>query len=65
MNFAHPTAWLALLVIMAGLTIPLVYLATVGQVNTGIWYLTLIGITFLIVVACWILAAPGRYEEKE
>ena len=61
-NFAHRSAWPALLLIIAFMAGPLLVLAAKGWVNTRIWYATLVVDVALVCLVSWYFASPKRYE---
>ncbi|NJK90342.1 MAG: hypothetical protein HC904_00025 [Blastochloris sp.] len=65
LNFGHRSAWVALFVVLLCITLPLLYLVNVGQINTWLWFGAVVGIVVLISASCWFLASPSRHEEAE
>ncbi|MEO7299562.1 MAG: DUF5808 domain-containing protein [Verrucomicrobiota bacterium] len=63
LNFAHGSAWLALVTLILAVGLPLIYLAKSRLVNTGIWYAALAGIVVITGGLCWFLSSPRRYEK--
>lgn len=61
MNFARPSAFPVLLLIIVLLSAPMLVLASKGYVNSPIWFLTLVGEILLLCLACWYFASVKRY----
>lgn len=62
LNFAHASAWVALLVSVSFFVLPAVYLVHRGLINTTIWYAFLVCMVVISCVLCWFLSSPKRYE---
>jgi hypothetical protein len=63
LNFAHPSAWLALLVCLLSLIVPTICFALAGLMGTAIWYVFLVGIAVFWCAFSWVLSSPKRYED--
>src|SRR5262247_245942 len=62
LNFAHASAWLALLVCFLSLVIPAVAFAQARLIGTWIWYAFLAGIVVIWCSLSSVLSSPKRYE---
>jgi hypothetical protein len=62
LNFAHGSAWVALLVSILVIVVPAISLALAGFADTWIWYAYLVCIIVILCSLCAILSSPKRYE---
>jgi hypothetical protein len=62
LNFAHASAWVALLVGILSIVIPAVCFAQAGLIGTWIWYAFLVSLIAILCSLCAILSSPKRFE---
>jgi hypothetical protein len=65
LNFAHPSAWVTLLLIFLSLIIPSLYLLQARLTGTVACYAYLAGIIVFWCVLSALLSSPKRYERTE
>ncbi len=59
-NFARASAFPTLIGLVAFISLPLVWLAVHGLVNTWIWFAVLAADIVVVCLICWVMASPGR-----
>ena len=62
LNFAHASAWGALLVMWLSLLVPTVFFWRAGFLGTAVWFAFLVGVVVFWCVMSAVLSSPKRYE---
>ena len=65
LNFAHGSAWAALVVCALVAAVPATFIVKAGLVGTGIWWVFLAAFVIFVCGASCLLASPRWYESKE
>jgi hypothetical protein len=64
LNFAHASAWIALLVCILSIVVPTVFFSLAGLIGTVVWFAFLIGIIAFWCALSWILSSSKRFENS-
>ena len=64
MNFARPSGWIALLIAILYLMLPITFLCSVGLFYGWIGYSVIAWLLISVSAVCWVLSTPQRYEKQ-
>jgi hypothetical protein len=64
MNFARPSGWIALLIAILYLMLPITFLCSVGLFYGWIGYSVIAWLLISVSAVCWVLSSPQRYEKQ-
>ncbi|MEA2711997.1 MAG: hypothetical protein QOF78_4598 [Phycisphaerales bacterium] len=63
LNFAHASAWAALVSSILSIVLPTIYLALAGLIGTWVWYVFLISVVAILCGVSWVMSSAKWYEE--
>jgi len=65
MNFAHISGWVAFLVAILYVGLPILFLCKHGLFYGWIGYSAIAWLIISISAVCWVISSPKRYENQE